>query len=131
MSSMPDALSAAGLLLAAIALVYSAWSASIEAEAKRKYSANAGIKADEKRETRRVLNARAWPMTVACWLVFVTFIPRSFDILRMIWGCARVSGTGCSYDDVSAIFLITQVVVVGLAVHLTTQVCQLRKQASG
>lgn len=127
---MPDALSAAGLLLAAIALVYSAWSASIETEVNRKYSPQEQTKKDEKQATRRVLNSRAWPMTIACWLVFAIFVPRSLDILRTILECARSSGAGCSYDDVAAIFLLTQVVVVGLAVHLTKQVCQLRRQGA-
>lgn len=131
MSPIPDALSSASLLLAAIALVYSAWSASIDAEVKRTYSDQASIRADQKEETQKILNRRARPIMIACWLVFFAFLPRSFCIFWNTGECFAAAGKGCGYDDVSGIFVLTQIVVAGLALHLGGRVSELREQTKG
>lgn len=117
MSDIADALSSASLLLAALALVYGAWSGEIEKQAGRTYSPNAATKADQKAETRGVRDRKALPMMVGGWLIFVAFLPRAWGIAGIALGCAK-SG-GCHYQDVSAIFILTQVFVFGLAAHLT------------
>ena len=125
---MADALSSASMLLAAIALIYSAWSGSIDTEATRTYSGQAETKADEKAQTRKVLNRRARPMMVVSSLVFVVFLNRDWSILYHSGACAVGSVTDCHYDDVAAIFLLTQLVVIGLALHLRGRVSELKKQ---
>lgn len=130
MSPMPDALSSASLLLAAIALVYSTWSHSIEAQATRTYSGELNTKIEEQKETQDVLNFRARPLMVVSWLVFVTFLPRSGGLLATAVSCAARSKMHCTYDDVAAIFLLTQLVIVGLALHLGGRVGKLKQQIS-
>jgi hypothetical protein len=120
MSSMGDALSSASLLLAALALVYGAWSGSIDKETNRIYAAGENTKEDEKKETRRVRNRRALPISVGSWLIAVTFVPRDFDIFRNTLSCAEQDH--CGYDDVAAIFILTQVFILALALHLTGRV---------
>lgn len=120
MSSVADALSSASMLLAALALVYSAWSGSIDAEANRMYSAERNTKVDEQKETKLVRDRRAWPMAMGCWLIVAAFAPRDFDILGTVLACAQRGG--CAYDDVAAIFLLTQLLVLGLALHLSGRI---------
>jgi hypothetical protein len=124
MTGLADALSSASLLLAALALVYSAWSGSIDVEASRTYSANAETKMDEKKETRRIRNRRALPMAIGSWLIVAAFVPRDFYIFGTAIACVK-SGS-CGYDDVAAIFLLTQLLLLGFAVYLGSQVCALR-----
>jgi hypothetical protein len=122
-SGIGDALSAASLLLAALALVYGTWSASIDAETNRTYATSANTKEDEKKETRSVRNRRALPMAVGSWLIAVTFVPRDLGIFRNVLACAQQDH--CGYDDVAAVFVLTQVFILALALHLTGRVLAL------
>jgi hypothetical protein len=63
-----------------------AWSNSIDAEANRIYAASANTKKDEKKETQRVRNRRAFPMVIGSRLIKVTFVPRDL--------CAQQIGVG-------------------------------------
>ena len=130
MSSMPDALSSASLLLAAIALVYGAWSPSIDVEVARVYSANAETKAYEQADTRRILAGRARPLTVCCWLVAIVFLPRCWSIAAETVRCVAALGRGCVYDDVAAVFVLAEVVVSVLAFHLTSRMRLLAEQVT-
>jgi hypothetical protein len=116
-SNIADALSSASLLLAALALVYGAWSGEIEKQASRAYSPNVATKTDQKAETRGVRDKKALPLMLGSWLIFLAFLPRALDIAGIALGCTK-SG-GCHYEDVSAVFILTQVFVLGLAAHLT------------
>ena len=126
MSSMPDALSSASLLLAALALVYSAWSASIDDEVKRSYSIEDNAKTDQQKVTKKVLDERARPIMIACWLIFFAFLPRCILILWNAIACVRE--LQCSYDDVPFIFLLTEALVAGLGLHLRSRVADLKEQ---
>jgi len=114
---MPDALSAASLLLAAIALLYSAWSNSIDAETKRVYSTQPQTKKDEKAVTRAVLWWRAIPVTLAAALAFAAFAPRALKVTKASFECLKGAKANCIYDDVSALFLLTETVLLGLAIY--------------
>ncbi|TRC87880.1 hypothetical protein FJV80_12115 [Mesorhizobium sp. WSM4310] len=122
---MSDALASASLLLAALALVYGAWSTSIEAAINKTFSANATIKAKEKGDIRRIRNYRALPLAISAALVFILFLPRSFQLLCVVVRC--MGRDGCRYDDVSAVFLLTQCLVAGLTVHLAFQIAKLNE----
>ena len=117
MSGMADALSSASLLLAALALVYGAWSSAIDAELARKYSANEATRATEKEGTRKIMNGRALPLMAGSWLIVAVFTPRLLCILFEAFQCVRKGG--CGYDDVAMIFVLTYVFVFGLAIHLS------------
>lgn len=122
---MDDALSAASLLLAAVALVYGAWSAEIEREAGRAYSPNAKVKEKEKDVTRAVLWRKAVPLAIAGWAIVAVFSPRAAgvtcDTLR-----SALAGTW-RYGDVPTIFVLSTVLILGLAAHLSGRVLALRK----
>lgn len=127
---MPDALSSASLLLAAIALVYGAWSPSIDAEVARVYSANAETKADEQADARRILAGRARPLAACCWLVAVVFLPRCWGIGAETVRCIAALDRDCAYDDVAAVFVLAEVVISTLALHLTSRVRMLGRQVA-
>jgi hypothetical protein len=122
---MDDALSAASLLLAAVALVYSAWSGDIEREAGRTYSPNANAKKKEKAGTRAVLWRKAVPLATAGWAILAVFAPRTI-VITCETSRALLAGTW-SYGDVSTIFVLSAVMTLALALHLTDRVWALRK----
>lgn len=122
---MADALSAAGLLLAALALVYSAWSPQIDAAKTKPMGTTAGEIDRNKDDVRAVRNGRAVPLLVASVLILVAFLPRDLGILCSI---SKVGEVGYEYDDIAAIFLLTQVLVTAFSFHLWTQIRQLSKR---
>jgi hypothetical protein len=126
---MSDALTAASLLLAALALIYSAWSTSIDAAISQPLSPNAKAKAREQAEIRKILTGRARPLSITAWLIALVFAPRSYELLATAAICAGPQT--CNYNDVGAIFLLTQLVVLALALHLTARVRDLGKQVRG
>lgn len=123
---MSDALSAAGLLLAALALVYSAWSPSIEEAINAPTGTTDGETTRLKDTARTLRNRRAWPIAIACWLILLAFVGRDYEIVKTVWQCWH--GAGCTYDDISAIFMLTQVLIFGMALHTQGQVGRLRKK---
>ena len=125
MTEMADALSAASLLLAAVALVYGAWSGDIEKEASRTYSPNAKAKEREKAVSRAVLWRKAIPLAIAGWFILAVFAPRTVVIT---WDTGRALLTGrWRYDDVSTIFVLSTGLTLALALHLLGRVLALRK----
>jgi len=125
-SDVANPLSAASLLLAVLALLYSAWSTSIQAALDKVFATSEKARNEEKAEIRRLRNRRAAPIALGSWLIAVAFVPRDFDIAANSAGC--IGATGCHYDDVAALFLLTQLFVVAMAVHLTSQVFALSKK---
>lgn len=125
MTGMDDALSAASLLLAAIALVYSAWSGDIEREAGRTYSPNAKAKEKEKIGTRAVLWRKAIPLAAAGWAVLAVFVPRAIVITSET--CRAMSAGTWRYGDVSTVFVLATMLTLGLALHLAGRVLAVRK----
>jgi hypothetical protein len=125
MSGMDNALSAASLLLAAVALIYGAWSGDIEREVTRDVSPNANAKEKEKAHTRAVLWGKAIPLAIAGWAIVAVFTPRTmlitFDTCR-----ALVAGTW-RYGDVTTIFVLSTALSLALAIHLVSRVLALCK----
>ena len=121
--SLTDALSAAGLLLAALALVYSTWTASIDKAITDAISTEEGQKKEDQDKVRSIRNWRAAPMAAASWLITLVFLPRDIQLL-----CTSVtalaSGKG-QYDDVAAVFLVSQMLFIGLAIYVSNQVSKL------
>lgn len=129
-ASMADALSSAGLLLAALALVFSAWTPSIECALNKNFSPGAAEKAREKKSIKSIRGRRALPLAVASWLITILFIPRDIAIFVTTAGCVTTRGKGCGYDDVAVIFLLTQMVFAFLAWHVSSQARELNKKAA-
>lgn len=125
MTDIGNALSAASLLLAAVALVYGAWSGDIEREVARIYSPNAKAKDKEKAHARGVLWRKAVPLTAAGWTILAVFAPRTVMIVWKtgsdIWDRRWV------YDDVSTIFVLSTVLTLAMALHLAERVVALRR----
>lgn len=125
MTGIDDALSAASLLLAAVALVYGAWSGDIEREAGRTYSPNAKAKEKEKAGTRAVLWQKAIPLATAGWAILAVFAPRTIVIA---WETGRALLTeNWRYSDVSTIFVLSTLLSLALALHLAGRVLALCK----
>ena len=126
MSDLADPLSAASLVLAAIALVYSAWSPSIQQQIDRPFSPNDTVRADEQAGVRRTMVSRAIPLALASTSVLIVFAPRVFGVFMSALDYWH--GSRFRYDDVAAIFVVTQIFVAGLSVHLWKQVGRLRSR---
>jgi hypothetical protein len=125
MSDTADALAAGGLLLTALTLVYTVWSPAIEASIDRTFSPGEAEKERQKTAVRAVRSRKALPIAIASWLILLAFLRRDLCILTGAAVC--LADGGCPYDDVSAVFLLTQVLLVGLAAHVTGQVRSLNK----
>ena len=124
MSDFANPLSAASLILAAIALVYSAWSQSIQSGIDRQFSANDKMKATEQEQVRQTMTSRALPLAIASTSVLAVFAARLWNVTVSVidyW-----SGISSQYDDVAAAFVVTQVFVATLTVHLWRQVGRLK-----
>lgn len=122
MSSMADALSAAGLLLAALALVYNAWSAQIDAAINKPLGTTDSEIERSKHHVRGVRNGRAVPLLVASLLILGAFAARDAGIFCSL---RCVGKPNCQYDDIAAVFLLTQVLVSGFVIYLGGQIRQL------
>lgn len=126
MSAMSDALSAASLVLAALALVYSAWSGSIERALNEKLGTTKDQVAAQKKEWAEVRKYRALPIAYACWALLIIFLCRDISILCGAWRC--VGSPNCRYDDIAVIFLLTQVLILGMALHTTRKAGEIKKR---
>lgn len=129
-SPMSDAVSSAGLLLAALALVFSAWSPSIDGALYKSFSPNNAEKMREKLEIKAIRDRRATPLAVGSWLIVAVFIPRDVALFGAAAGCVANCRNGCAYDDVAVIFLMTQMVFAFLAWHVSGQVKKLTRKAA-
>lgn len=129
-SSMSDAVSSAGLLLAALALVFSAWTPSIDGALNKSFSPNDAEKMREKSDIKAIRDRRAKPLAIGSWLIVAVFIPRDVAIFVATAGCVVTGGNGCGYDDVAIIFLMTQMVFAFLAWHVSGQVKELTRKAA-
>lgn len=123
MSNMDDALAAASLLLAALALVYNAWSASIEAAIKMQMGTTPAQIDRNKDEVRSIRNRRARPLVISCWLILAAFVARDFSIVATSARC--IGPMSCEYDDIAVMFLLTQMLVLGMAIHMQRQIGRL------
>lgn len=122
---MADALSAAGLLLAALALVYSAWSAPIDSAINKPMGTTPVEVARNKKDIRAVRNERALPLLIASLLILAAFVPRDLSILLSV---SCVGDNGCRYDDIAAVFLLTQMLVSVFAIYMGGQVRRLNRK---
>lgn len=120
MNGLSEALSAAGLLLAALALIYSTWTPAIDAAISLPMGTTPNEVNRSKGEVRAVRNGRALPIAIASWVILAIFLVRDWDILTSPWRCA--DETHCEFSDIAAVFLLTQVLVLGLAIHSVSQV---------
>lgn len=124
MNDFANPLSAASLMLAAIALVYSAWSTSIQNDITRQFSPNDKMRETERREVRQTMTSRALPLAMASTSVLVVFAARLWNVMVSV--IDHWSGTKSQYDDVAAAFVVTVFFVAGLTVHLWKQVGRLQ-----
>lgn len=129
-SLLSDAVSSAGLLLAALALVFNAWASSIDEALNKTFSPNEAEKIREKSAITMICNRRAKPLAIGSWLIVAVFIPRDIVILTATMSCLATGGNECGYDEVAAIFLLTQMVFAFLAWHVSSQVRELTKKAA-
>ncbi|MDB5575344.1 MAG: hypothetical protein JWR80_520 [Bradyrhizobium sp.] len=127
MNDLANPLSAASLLLTVLALLYGAWSASIQAAIDDTLPTASMARDAAKKAIRRLRNRRALPLALGGWLILIAFVPRDLDIQATSAAC--MGDPECHYDDVATVFLLTQLFMLGMAIHLTSQVFALGKQA--
>lgn len=126
MTAATDTLAAASMLLAALAVVFSAWSGSIQAAIDDPLGSSDDVRAERIAATRATMWGRAVPLAFAATLLVALYAPRDFEVAAasLRWWTRREGG----YDDVAAAFALTQVFSTMLAVHLWRQVRRMAKR---
>jgi hypothetical protein len=126
MAQMPDALAASALVAAVLAALFTLWQADVEQALnlpKRDDPANRGA---EKAAVRSTLLTRSLPLFAATGATFVILADRSWRIAFEAAGCMRAA---CVYDDVKALLLLTEGLILILWIAVASQVEALRRKA--
>jgi hypothetical protein len=118
---MADAMSAASLLVAILAVLFAAWIGDIVSAIRIDVEA---LRANRRPQRRLMMNAllsKALPLTVGAWLVALIFAPRSFGLAQSIFTCRG----GCKFDDVGAAFVLMEAFAALIVVTLSVQTTRL------
>lgn len=122
-----DLIAASSLLLAVLAILFSVWHQPIMDALELPTK---GIPANLT-GTRDALEAAFWskafPLTLGGFLTVLVFLP---EIIGIAGDALRCSRSRCSYDAVSAAFVLTQAFAAGLMIYCAYLASRLRAQMS-
>lgn len=116
---MSEALSAASLLLAMIALVFGAWWPSITAAAEFRFAKSELNRPEERRPIRTTLIGQAIPLTVSAVVAAVIFMPRALGLVKDGIECDCFSLD--QLNDVAAAFVVSEILLCTIALALCVQ----------
>lgn len=121
--SRGDVLSAASLLLAILAVLYSLWYAEIAAALEVTVPRHLEDAGQQRRQIKGALNARALPLAVATLLLTLVFLPEGVHIA--IHWARHVSRAGLSrsvrdYDPVSLALVLVVLSIGALGIYTIT-----------
>lgn len=122
-----NALSAAGLLLAIVALIFSAWKDDITDAIGLQPSTDKSKTAGLQTKALTTLREKAVPLAIGALLAAVIFGYRAFVILLTLRFATR---PGYEFDDIGAAFVLTELFVVLIARVAIRQVIELRHTIS-
>jgi hypothetical protein len=114
-----DALSAAGLLLAIVALIFSAWQADIADAIGLQASPDKSKTARLRTKALATLRQKAVPLAIGALLAAAIFGYRAYMILLTLRFATR---PGYGFDDIGAAFVLTEIFVALIAAVAIGQV---------
>jgi hypothetical protein len=102
---MPDALAAAALVGAILAVLFGLWQVEIDKALAAPKSDDKKNRGPSKAIVESALKLRAWPLFCITALTFLVLVVRAGWI---VFGAISCMGASCVYDDVQALFLLTE-----------------------
>lgn len=126
---MTDAVSAASLLLAMIALIFGAWWPRLTHAADFSFARSKDNRKEERGPIRAILWGQAVPLTVAAGLAAFTFMPRAAGLTGAAFGCGCFSID--RLNDVAAAFVISEILLCLIAVALVVQLVRIARNLGG
>lgn len=118
---MTDALTASALLMAILAILFSVWSGDIAKVLDASFALALANRGPQRRAVIFTLFAKATPLTLASWASFLVFARRAWGIL----GTLIPMTVPRDFDDVSAAFVVSELLVLAIAVSASVQLAQL------
>ncbi len=118
---MSDVLSAASLLLAVLTALFGLWLPDISAAAGLKLDMKLEDRRPNRNAIRRCLWAKAAPLALATLLIAAIFANRALGIIVE----TVESGFSGSFQDLSAAFVVTELLMIALAFVSTFQALRL------
>lgn len=114
---MGDALAAAALVAAIVAAFFTLWQADVQKAIDHTPSVDGGNWAASRKQFRSALLTRAGPLSLIAIATFIILSPRAWKIAAHALRCGRA----CEYDDVQAMFVLTDTLILALGAVVTTQ----------
>ncbi|MFC7498470.1 hypothetical protein ACFQRC_04465 [Enterovirga sp. GCM10030262] len=115
---LPDAISAASLVLAVLAALYTLWLPNVLAALAVTPETDPDDRGPQRAQVRIALLTKALPLTFATSAAALILLPRGIAILAEVWAHWRDS----SFDDVKAFYVLTLSLMLLLAIVSATQV---------
>lgn len=109
---LPDAISAASLVLAVLAALYTLWLPAVSAALKIDPAPDKDDRGPQRTEVMLALLTKALPLGIATVAATLILLPRGIAIIAE----ARVHRTDWVFDDVKAFFLLTLALMLLLAI---------------
>lgn len=119
--SLATPIAASSLLMTMLALVYNAWASEIRNAMGRIFSAQDEERKAEQRATFPTLLFRALPLTVVTWTAAIIFWPRA----QQIWATVGPPYDLARIDDVGGAYIITHLLIVGVACSISVDTVRL------
>lgn len=113
-----DVLSASSLIVAIVAAFLGLWAADAKAALELVPERDPSNRRPQREAVRTALN-RAVPLALAAVLTLVAVLPRAVAVVIATWDCVgeRLNG-GCTYNDVSALFVLMTLILASLCAVL-------------
>jgi len=111
------------MLLAIVAVLFGAWTGDVGKAVDLKFEREVANRGLDIAQIQNVLCTKSLPLTVGSWLAAGVFFWRALDLTMGAINCAR--SMTCTYDDVSAAFVLTESFVILVAISATGQFIQL------
>ena len=118
---MSDALAAAALVAAILAAFFTIWQDQIQTALVMDGGAETGNWRQKSGPIYRAFWTRALPLFLIAAGAGGVLGPRTLGIAFNVLHCSH----GCRYDDVQALFALTELLIVGLAGLTASQLCRL------
>jgi hypothetical protein len=122
-ASMSDVLSGSSLVMAVLAAFFTMWQSDISSASNAKVAPDPANRGPAKDLVNQVLRFKLVPLFVVTLIAFGVLIPRAAGLLAHTASCTTglVHATECNYDDVGALLLLTEALLLGLVLMLLSQ----------
>jgi hypothetical protein len=129
-ASVSDLLSAAGLLLGVVSVLYGLWFPEISSEMSRPVRVQKTDREPDYKHCRHVLFGRALPLAIASGLFALIFLPNAVLILAGTLRAIRANPVDAlrSYDAVRASLVVVSLALITLAAYMSVTAIRLRHQ---